>query len=219
VFAGYGYYQPLAGVGRDDAAATFEASFTDVAHAEVAAAVTDAYRCRDDVSSEFVRRACAQPGAQTALDAVLRLELLKLMPDDPVKRVDNTTMAFGLEARVPFLDHELVELAAAIPPKLKLAGGGKGILKDVARPLIGSKVVDRPKGYFPVPALSRLEGPLLESVVDVLRSPEAKERGLIEPAYVDRLLADDDARFAGSGDRLWLLGVLETWLQVHGIEP
>jgi asparagine synthase (glutamine-hydrolysing) len=141
------------------------------------------------------------------------------MPDDPVKRVDNTTMAFGLEARVPFLDHELVELAAAIPPKLKLAGGGKGILKDVARPLIGSKVVDRPKGYFPVPALSRLEGPLLESVVDVLRSPEAKERGLIEPAYVDRLLADDDARFAGSGDRLWLLGVLETWLQVHGIEP
>ena len=50
-----------------------------------------------------------------------------MLVDDPVKRVDNMTMAWGLEARVPFLDHELVELAAACPPELKLAHGGKGI--------------------------------------------------------------------------------------------
>jgi asparagine synthase (glutamine-hydrolysing) len=49
-----------------------------------------------------------------------------MLVDDPVKRVDNMTMAWGLEARVPFLDHELVELAARIPPELKLAQGGKG---------------------------------------------------------------------------------------------
>jgi asparagine synthase (glutamine-hydrolysing) len=218
VFAGYDYYQPLAGIRRADAARAFVDSFTDVPHDEAVAALAEAYRVDGDVSTEFVRRWCAKP-ADSALDAVLQLELLGLMPDDPVKRVDNMTMAWGLEARVPFLDHDVVELAAAVPPDMKLAGGGKGILKDVARPFIGSEVVDRPKGYFPVPALSRLDGPLLDHVVDVLRSPAAKERGLVDPAYVDALLAVPDRRFPGNGDRLWLLGVLEMWLQTHGIDP
>ena len=52
-----------------------------------------------------------------------------MLVEDPVKRVDNTTMAWGLEARVPFLDHELVELAFACPTELKIADGGKGVLK------------------------------------------------------------------------------------------
>ena len=72
-----------------------------------------------------------------------------MLVDDPVKRVDNMTMAWGLEARVPFLDHELVELAARIPPELKLADGGKGVLKDAARLVVPPEVIDRPKGYFP----------------------------------------------------------------------
>ena len=75
-----------------------------------------------------------------------------MLVDDPVKRVDNMTMAWGLEARVPFLDHELVELAAACPPELKLAHGGKGVLKEAARGVVPDAVIDRPKGYFPVPA-------------------------------------------------------------------
>ena len=83
-----------------------------------------------------------------------------MLVDDPVKRVDNMTMAHGLEARTPFLDHDLVELAAACPPELKLAHGGKGVLKDAARGVVPDAVIDRPKGYFPVPALSHLEGPV-----------------------------------------------------------
>jgi asparagine synthase (glutamine-hydrolysing) len=218
VFAGYGYYQPLAAVPREQAGAAFARSFADVGHAEVCEALGEPYRTEADVSTGFLEQACAEDGAETALDAVLRLELTKLMPDDPVKRLDNMTMAWGLEARVPFLDHELVELSASAPPDLKLAQSGKGILKDIARPLIGTEVVDRPKGYFPVPAVSRLEGPLLDHFVDVLRSPVAKERGLIEPAYVDDLLEHPDRRFVGQGDRLWLLGMLETWLQAQGVD-
>ena len=72
-----------------------------------------------------------------------------MLVDDPVKRVDNMTMAWGLEARVPFLDHELVELAAACPPEFKLAHGGKGVLKEAARGNVPDGVIDRPKGYFP----------------------------------------------------------------------
>ena len=109
-------------------------------------------------------------------------------------------------------------LAAACPPELKLAQGGKGILKDVARPLLPEGVVDRPKGYFPVPGMKSLDGPLFDRVQDVLTSPTAKERGLFEPAYVEALLADPGGRLPRTrGNRLWQLAVLEMWLQTHGI--
>ena len=68
----------------------------------------------------------AQPGAETALDAVLRLDVHGMLMDDPVTRVDSMTVAWGLEARVPFLDQDLVTLAAC-PPELKPAQGGKGL--------------------------------------------------------------------------------------------
>src|SRR5690606_35212671 len=122
----------------------------------------------DDASRELVEDDLARAGAATALDAVQRLDLGRLMPDDPVKRVDNMTMAWGLEARVPFLDHELVELVAACPPELKLADGGKGILKRLGRRALPHALIDRPKGYFPVPGLRRLEGSALERVADAL---------------------------------------------------
>src|ERR1700710_2518838 len=103
-----------------------------------------------------------------------------MLVDDPVKRVDNMTMAWGLEARVPFLDHELVELAAACPPGLKLAQGGKGVLKDASRGVVPDAVIDRPKGYFPVPALVELAGPQLELVREALLAPEARDRELFD---------------------------------------
>jgi asparagine synthase (glutamine-hydrolysing) len=148
----------------------------------------------------------------------LRLDTEVMLVDDPVKRVDNMTMAWGLEARVPFLDHELVELAAALPPRLKLAQGGKGILKEVGRRVLPHEVIDRPKGYFPVPALTHLDGPYLDLVRDALYAPEAKERGLFRPAYVERLLADPNGELTRlRGNKLWQLGLLELWLQRRGI--
>src|SRR3954464_3334118 len=190
----------------------YEREFVDRRHEEMVETVTAAYLVDEPVSRDFVADHFAADGAQTVVDQALRLDQLVMLVDDPVKRVDNMSRAWGLEARVPFLDHELVELAARVPPELKLAQGGKGILKDIARPIIGSDVVDRPKGYFPVPAVSRLDGQVLSHVIDVLRSPEAKARGLIEPGYVDALLEHPELRFAGQGDRLWHLGVLEMWL-------
>ncbi len=141
-----------------------------------------------------------------------------MLVDDPVKRVDNMTMAWGLEARVPFLDHELVELAAQCPPELKLAQGGKGVLKEAARSVIPAEVIDRPKGYFPVPALKFLDGPYLDLVRDALYAPEAKERGLFAQPYVEELLArPNDALTPLRGNKLWQLGLLELWLQAHNI--
>jgi asparagine synthase (glutamine-hydrolysing) len=169
-----------------------------------------------DASAAYVAGSFNMPGAEHPVDKALRLDTTVMLVDDPVKRVDNMTMAFGLEARVPFLDHELVELAARIPARHKLMHGGKGVLKAAARRVIPSAVIDRPKGYFPVPALKYLQGPVLERVRDALSSRAARERGLFRQDYVNTLLADPSAHITPlRGSKLWQLGLLEWWLQTH----
>ncbi|KQS68509.1 N-acetylglutaminylglutamine amidotransferase [Modestobacter sp. Leaf380] len=218
VLAGYDWYPPLDGVPRDRAVDAYASVFVDRPHAELAGILADRWLVTDDVSRAFVADHFARPGADTTLDRALRLDSTVMLVDDPVKRVDNMTMAWGLEARVPFLDHEFVELAAAVPPELKLAHGGKGVLKDAARKVVPAHVIDRPKGYFPVPAIIHLEGEYLASVRDALHAPEARERGLFRTDHTERLLADPNgARTTLGSNQLWQVGLLELWLQRHGI--
>ena len=217
VFAGYSWYPPLLGA-DGDGSERYRAEFFDRSHAQLEQLVTPELRVGHDPSEAFVRSHFARGGAETTIDRALRLDTQVMLVDDPVKRVDNMTMAWGLEARTPFLDHELVELAAACPPELKLAENGKGVLKRAARGLLPAEVVDRPKGYFPVPALSHLEGPFLELASEVLRSRTARERGLFEEAAVEALLAaPNEHRTTLGSSELWQLALLELWLQEHGL--
>ncbi|MDP9685624.1 asparagine synthase (glutamine-hydrolyzing) [Streptomyces griseoviridis] len=218
VFAGYHWYPDLASVARAEAPARYAETYFDRPHADLARMLHPDFLAPDDVSGRFVRAHMAAPGAPTALDAALRLDTHVMLVDDPVKRVDNMTMDWGLEARVPFLDHELVELAAACPPELKLADGGKGVLKDAGRKLLPLEVVDRPKGYFPVPAITHMAGPVLTRVREALGAPEARRRGLFRESYVAELLAAPDAHRTKRGaNALWQVALLEIWLQTHGV--
>jgi asparagine synthase (glutamine-hydrolysing) len=222
VFAGYHWYPPMLepGAGADGGVLAYSHAFFDRPDESMAEVVAAPHRCADDASGAFVSAHFARPGASTPIDRALRIDSEVMLVDDPVKRVDNMTMAWGLEARVPFLDHDLVELAAACPPELKVAQGGKGVLKEAARTVIPAEVIDRPKGYFPVPALTHLEGPLLDKVRDALTGPAAKQRGLFEPGYVDHLLANPNGELTPlRGNKLWQLGLLELWLQAHGVAP
>jgi len=156
------------------------------------------------------------PGATTFLDRVLRMDVTTLIVDDPVKRVDNMTMAWGLEARVPFLDHHVVELAARMPPEIKLREGGKYPLKAIARGLLPDAIIDRPKGYFPVPALKYVRGPFLEFMRNVLGSEACRRRGLFQSGYIDKLLAAPEQYLTSlQGSKLWHLALLECWLQLN----
>ena len=218
VFAGYGYHQPLASVARSEALDAFTTAFVDHSHEELTGVLEPEWWSGKDVSREVLASHLAQPGADTALDAVLRLDTHLLMVDDPVKRLDNMSMAWSIEARVPFLDQDLVELAAACPPELKASQGGKGILKDLGRRLLPKEVVERPKGYFPVPALRHLEEPFLTMVRDALHAPEAKQRGLFRSDFVEGLLADpNETRTPVNSNVLWQVALLEMWLQGHGV--
>jgi asparagine synthase (glutamine-hydrolysing) len=141
-----------------------------------------------------------------------------MLVDDPVKRVDNMTMAAGLEARVPFLDHEVVELAGRMPASLKIREGGKYILKEASRQVIPSAVIDRPKGYFPVPELKYIRGPVLDFVRDALNSDRARQRGLFQRDYIDTLLAAPEDHITPlRGSKLWQVALLELWLQNNGL--
>jgi asparagine synthase (glutamine-hydrolysing) len=220
VFGGYHWYPPMLqaeGLGVD----AYADAFFDRTHREMAEVVAPEHLAEVDESRAFVEAHFRAAGADTPADRALRIDTTVMLVDDPVKRVDNMTMAWGLEARVPFLDHDVVELAASCPPELHLAHGGKGILKEAARRVIPADVIDRPKGYFPVPALKYLRGPYLELVREALMAPEAKARGLYRPEEVDRLLGKADRGEEElttlRGNKLWQLGVLELWLQSHRI--
>ena len=215
ILAGYDWYPPLANVAREQTTEAYAKAFFDRGHAEVLDILAAEYVvAEEDPSWDFVEAHQSRRGAETAVDAALRLDTQVMLVDDPVKRVDTMTMAWGLEARVPFLDHDFVELAATCPAELKLASNGKGVLKDASRALLPSDIIDRTKGYFPVPGIRHLHGETLDMVRDALTNDAARSRGLYRRATLDRLLAaPNDTRTALGANALWQLALLEMWLQ------
>jgi asparagine synthase (glutamine-hydrolysing) len=214
ILAGYSWYPPLANIAREQTTDAYAKVFFDRSHDDVLSIFAPEYGIDADVSLEFAAAHQGAPGADSAVDAALRLDTQVMLVDDPVKRVDTMTMAWGLEARVPFLDHDFVELAAACPPELKLGSGGKGVLKNASRALLPSEVIDRTKGHFLVPGIRHLHGQVFDMVRDALTNDAARARGLYRSKTVSRLLAaPNETRTTLGSNALWQLAVLEMWLQ------
>ena len=212
VFGGYFWYPQMhhsikPGLQR------FSEYYFDRTHREYLDTV-DARFHGDDVTARMIAELIGAVDADEYIDRVLAVDVTTLIVDDPVKRVDNMTMAWGLEARVPFLDQDLIELAATMPPSMKLAGGGKYVLKQISRGLLPDSVIDRRKGYFPMPSLKYVRGDFLEFMKKILFCDAAKARGLYNPAYVEKLMAEPEAYLTRlQGSKLWHLAALELWLQ------
>ena len=212
VFAGYFWYPQMQysvtpGVRR------FAERYFDRDHDEYLETVDSRFH-GDDHTAAMIAVLLDGVEADEYIDRVLAVDVTTLIVDDPVRRVDNMTMAWGLEARVPFLDHELIELAASMPPELKLRSGGKHVLKQISRGLLPDSVIDRRKGYFPMPSLKYVRGEFLDFMMQILFSESAQKRGLYNPVYVEKLLARPEnwlTRLQGS--KLWHLAALELWLQ------
>lgn len=213
IFGGYHWYPPM--LDSSNAVDTYAQHFFDRDFTGYQAAVQAGFVDTDHARA-FVQSHFAQPGADQPIDQAMRLDALVMLVDDPVKRVDNNTMAASLEARVPFLDHEVIEFAASVPARLKIADGGKYILKEAGRQVIPSAVIDRPKGYFPVPALKYLRGDFLGMARDAVTNTAARQRGLFNQTYVEKLLAAPEDQITPlGGSELWQIALLELWLQHH----
>jgi asparagine synthase (glutamine-hydrolysing) len=212
VFGGYFWYPQMhhsikPGLQR------FSEHYFDRTHDEYLEMVDSRFH-DEDVTSRLMAGLIGSVDADEYIDRVLAVDVTTLIVDDPVKRVDNMTMAWGLEARVPFLDQDLIELAATMPPSMKLAGGGKYVLKQISRGLLPDSVIDRRKGYFPMPSLKYVRGEFLEFMKTILLCDAAKARGLYNPAYVEKLMAEPEAYLTKlQGSKLWHLAALELWLQ------
>jgi asparagine synthase (glutamine-hydrolysing) len=215
ILGGYHWYPVL--MRSNDAVGDYARVYFDRDHAEMAELVAPPLM-NGDYSREFVDNFFRNCRSARPIDQTLQLDARIMMVDDPVKRVDNMAMASGLETRVPFLDHEMVELAARVPADLKVRDGGKYILKEASRGVVPDAVIDRPKGYFPVPALKYIRGAFYDFVRDVLDAPRARQRGLFNRPYIDRLLANPEGELTPKGhSKLWQVALLECWLQTQGI--
>jgi len=213
-FAGYFWYPRMA-TEKGDEIERFSKHYVDRTHEEYLQAVMPTYQ-GDNHTSIWLNKEFAKTGADLFIDKVFRTDITKLIVDDPVKRVDNMTMAWGLEARVPFLDTELVEWALKMPAKLKMKQDGKYPLKKIARELLPNSIIDRKKGYFPMPALKHVQGEFLEFMSDILTSSACLNRGVFNQNYVEKVInSPRDYMTALSGSRLWHLALFEFWMQIN----
>jgi len=157
---------------------------------------------------------CYDEAEGSSLDRMSRADLQTYLVRLLMKQ-DQMSMAAGIESRVPFLDHKLVEHVAALPSGLKLRGATtKAILRDALSGLVPDEILARRKMGFPVPVGKWLRGPFWPVVRELVLSPRATGRGLFEPSELARLAGEHRAGTADHGERLWLLVNLEIWHRV-----
>ena len=145
------------------------------------------------------------------LDRLLYTDLKTYLVELLMKQ-DQMSMAASIESRVPFLDHKLVEYAATLPDEWKLNGWTtKRVLRESMKGLLPDSILNRPKMGFPVPFAHWTRGAWNGVAREVLLDRRSRERGLIDPQAVDRLLTDHAAGRTEGGDRIWSLLNLELW--------
>jgi asparagine synthase (glutamine-hydrolysing) len=168
-----------------------------------------AARVRDDASSHV------DEGGIGALDAMLKRDVERGLPDRMLTKVDVAAMANSLEVRAPMMDPGVMQLAASLPPELKLRGvTGKYLLRRAVKGLIPDEVISRRKQGFVVPVGRWLRVELRQMASDLLLSPGLGQRGYLDPGRVQRLVVDHMSGRVDRGWMIWRLLVLELWHQM-----
>ncbi len=158
------------------------------------------------------RELALRPASNHPLDHLLYLDSKTYLPSDILTKVDRMSMAVSLEARVPLLDHELIELVATIPPELKLKGlETKYIFKKAMEGIVPHEILYREKQGFGVPINEWINAELKDRIDEDLRSRRAAGRGYFEPRFVERLLDEHRRGRRDHSHSLWILWMLELW--------
>ena len=153
----------------------------------------------------------APNGHSTTLDRLLYADLKTYLVELLMKQ-DQMSMAASIESRVPFLDHHLVEFAAALPPRMKLRGfSTKWILREAVKSILPKQILTRRKMGFPVPFSIWMRGPAGDVAREVLLDRRTRQRGITNASAVAALLVAHRRGVAEAGDALWSLLNLELW--------
>ncbi len=160
----------------------------------------------------FLDAALARADRRDRLTAFSLADLVTYLPCDLMTKVDMASMAHGLECRQPFLDHQVVELAARMPRRLKFRRGrGKLILRETFKDLLPESIRRRPKMGFGVPLDHWFRGELREFAREILFDKRALDREYFRPAAVAQLWEEHQQGRFNHGYRLWALLILELW--------
>jgi asparagine synthase (glutamine-hydrolysing) len=158
-------------------------------------------------------------GNRNWLSSLQGLDVRNYLPLDILTKVDRMSMAHSIEARVPLLDHKLVEFAATIPPEMNLRNGTtKYILKAAMRGILPDRIIDRPKRGFAVPLDYWFRGKLGPYVRELVLGEGGRRRGIFNSRYVENLVARHD-RGEDLGLQLWSLISFELWSRTFLDEP
>src|SRR2546423_1080598 len=166
----------------------------------------------DDLAALRFRDYAARVHTGEALDKLLYIDSKTYLPGDILTKVDRMSMAASLEARVPLLDHKLIEFITRIPAALKMRGlETKHIFKRAVRDLVPAEILDRPKQGFGVPIEQWINNQLRGRIRETLSETRARERGYVEPRYVQTLLDEHEHGRRDHSTQLWALFMLELW--------
>ena len=163
-------------------------------------------------SAQAFKKLFAVPVSSDRLDHLLYLDAKTYLPGDILTKVDRMTMAHSIEARVPFLDHRLIEFVQTIPASLKLrAQETKYIFKKAVHGLVPEEIINRPKQGFDVPIRKWFKYELRELLYDTLTGKQTRERGLLNPDEVLAVLDEHSRGRRDNAPHLWGLLTLELW--------
>lgn len=166
--------------------------------------------------ADAVKDAFAASAGQDFLNRLLNVDSQTQLPDDLLLLTDKMSMAVSLECRVPLLDHELVELAAAIPVSCKLRGGElKHILKEALQGILPKEILYRKKRGFGAPMGAWLRDELLGLMEQVLSESSLRQRGIFDPKVVRQVINEHMSRQADHTDHLQALINLELWCRLY----
>jgi asparagine synthase (glutamine-hydrolysing) len=166
-------------------------------------------------SVDYLVRKYEEAETEDLIEQLLYLDINTYLPEDLLVKMDIATMASSLEARVPFLDHHLMEFIATIPPRLKLKGTvTKYILKEAFSDFLPQPILARKKMGFGVPVSRWFRNELKDYVYEILLDSRTLNRGYFRRDGIERLLNDHTAARYDHSSKIWALLFLEMWFRV-----
>lgn len=216
VFGGYFWYEKIMRDKESKEIETLSKYYFDRSFDDYKNIVNSKYIDGNHVHDDISKLMNEMSPDLTTLDKVFRLELSMFIIDDPVKRVDNMTMAHALEARVPFLDIDLITFMLSVKGSDKIKNTSKYYLKKLSEDYLKEEIIYRDKFYFPVPPLKIIKDKFYDYCNKILNSDAALNRDIYNRKYIDKLLHEPNENFTNlNGNELWHFTLLERWFQLN----